>query len=146
MNKIDETLPILWKQKHPSGRGKEQTKREDQHPTKRTSLKSANTEQRLQINPFALKLNKLELVQLPRETKCTFWTDAHLQPLAKKKIFFFWFNFVMYPNWWSTRTLAKFGYRPDMKVEKLMNPFMCWLPAGTCCKNLEVKKIIIINF
>jgi hypothetical protein len=51
---------------------------------------------------------------------------------------FFWFNFVMYPNWWSTRTLAKCGYRPDMKVEKLMNPFMFWLPAGTCCKNLEV--------
>ncbi len=47
-------------------------------------------EQRLQINPFALKFNKLELVQLPRETMCTFSTDAFLQPL---EFFFFFFFF-----------------------------------------------------
>ncbi len=27
--------------------------------------------------------------------------------------------------------LAKFGYRPDMKVEKIKNPFTFWLSAGT---------------
>jgi hypothetical protein len=30
--------------------------------------------------------------------------------------------------------LAKFGSRPDMKAQKIKNPFMFWLPAGTCCK------------
>ncbi len=129
--KLMKTLPILWKLKHPSGRGKEQTEREDQHPAKRTSLKSANTRTKAEINPFALKFNKLELVQLPRAKLC-----AHFQQeliYNPWQVFFsslfFWFNFVMYPNWWSTRTLAKFGYRPDMEVEKIMNPFIlatCW--------------------
>jgi hypothetical protein len=30
--------------------------------------------------------------------------------------------------------LAKFGYRPDVKEEVYFNnPFIFWLPAGTCC-------------
>jgi len=32
--------------------------------------------------------------------------------------------------------LAKFGYRPDVKEEFLNNPFIFWLPAGTCCTDL----------
>jgi len=31
--------------------------------------------------------------------------------------------------------LAKFGYRPGMKIEKFMNPFIFWLPAGTYCRS-----------
>jgi hypothetical protein len=58
MNKIDETLPLLWKQKHPSGRGKEQTKREDQHPAKRTSLKSANTRTKAANQPICSKVQQ----------------------------------------------------------------------------------------
>jgi hypothetical protein len=27
--------------------------------------------------------------------------------------------------------LAKFGYRPGMKIEKFRYPFIYWLPAGT---------------
>ncbi len=128
MNKIDETLPILWKQKHPSGRGKEQTEREDQHPAKRTSLKSANTQNKGWNQPICSKVQQARVSAITQDkTMCTFSTGAHLQPLAS--FIFFWFNFVMYPNWWSTRTLAKFGYRPDMEVEKIMNPFIlatCW--------------------
>jgi hypothetical protein len=30
--------------------------------------------------------------------------------------------------------LAKFGSRPDMKAQKLKNPFIFWLPAGTRCR------------
>jgi hypothetical protein len=30
--------------------------------------------------------------------------------------------------------LAKFGSRPDMKAQKFKNPFIFWLPVGTCCK------------
>jgi hypothetical protein len=25
-----------------------------------------------------------------------------------------------------------------MKVQKIKNPFVFWLPAGTCCKNLAI--------
>jgi len=32
--------------------------------------------------------------------------------------------------------LAKFGYKPDMRVEKIKNFLMFFLPARTCCKNL----------
>ncbi len=139
MNKIDETLPILWKQKHPSGRGKEQTKREDQHPTKRTSLKSANTRTKAANQPICSKVQQARASAITQGNYVHIFNRCSFTTLGKFFFFlFFWFNFVMYPNWWSTRTLAKCGYRPDMKVEKLMNPFMFWLPAGTCCKNLEV--------
>ncbi len=30
--------------------------------------------------------------------------------------------------------LAKFGSRPDIKAQKIKNPFIFWLPAGTCCR------------
>jgi len=32
--------------------------------------------------------------------------------------------------------LAKFGYKPDIRVEKIKNFLMFFLPARTCCKNL----------
>jgi hypothetical protein len=32
--------------------------------------------------------------------------------------------------------LAKFGYGPDVKEEFFNNPFIFWLPAGTCCTDL----------
>jgi len=33
--------------------------------------------------------------------------------------------------------LSEFGCRPDVKVENLKNAFIFWLPAGTCCRDLE---------
>jgi hypothetical protein len=34
--------------------------------------------------------------------------------------------------------LARFGYKPNVKVEKLKNSFTFWLPAGACCRNLVI--------
>jgi len=34
--------------------------------------------------------------------------------------------------------LAKFGYRPGMKIKKFRYPFMYWLPAGTYCRDLAI--------
>jgi hypothetical protein len=40
--------------------------------------------------------------------------------------------------------LAKFGYRLDIKVKKFKNILIFWLPTGTCCRNLAIKKKSII--
>jgi hypothetical protein len=34
--------------------------------------------------------------------------------------------------------LAIFGQTPDMKAKTFTKPFIFWLPAGTCCKNLAI--------
>jgi hypothetical protein len=38
----------------------------------------------------------------------------------------------------SQEDLAKFGNRPEMKVENFKNPFVFWLLAKTCCKILAI--------
>jgi hypothetical protein len=55
-----------------------------------------------------------------------------------------WVFFSFFSILWSSQTddywqeyLAKFGYRPDMKVEKFKNLIIFQLPAGTCCENLS---------
>jgi hypothetical protein len=45
--------------------------------------------------------------------------------------------------------LAKFGYRPCLKVKTSKNHFMFWLPAGTYCRNMAIliiKKIYLGPF
>jgi hypothetical protein len=41
------------------------------------------------------------------------------------------------------RDLAKFGHRPDMKVENFKNFFTFWLLAETHCKNFA---LLIFSF
>lgn len=68
------------------------TKREDQHPAKRTSLKSANTQNKGWNQPICSKLQQARVSAITQgKTMCTFSTGAHLQPLAS--FLFFWFNF-----------------------------------------------------
>jgi hypothetical protein len=42
--------------------------------------------------------------------------------------------------------LAKFGYKPDMKVYIKKNPFMFWLQAITSCKKNPIIIYIFSNF
>jgi hypothetical protein len=45
----------------------------------------------------------------------------------------------------SQKDLAKFGNRPDMKVEIFKNPFVFWLLAKTCCKILAIYMYVCVG-
>jgi hypothetical protein len=42
--------------------------------------------------------------------------------------------------------LAKFGHRPDMKVENFKNLFTFWLLAETHCKNVAILNFFFLKF
>ncbi len=58
---------------------------------------------------------------------------------TKRALSFFLFlflNFLIQSNWHHPKgNLAKFGYRPYMKVKHFYNNHIFWLPAGTCCRS-----------
>jgi hypothetical protein len=72
--------------------------------------------------------------QWPMGTVMDFKKSRKLTSLSTRVFVFFVFfpNFVMWPKWWSSTriSITRFGYRPDMKVEILKNPFLFWLPCG----------------
>ncbi len=77
------------------------------------------------IYQLPLKLSNLNMfiLPMPYHTKQTL------------SFFHCFFNFAIQSNWChSKENLAKFGYRPYMKVKYFNNNFIFWLPAGTCCR------------
>ncbi len=52
------------------------------------------------------------------------------------QVFNYIFCDVARPSNTHKEDVAKFGYRSDIKVKKLQNSFIVWLPAGICCRNL----------
>lgn len=83
--------------------------------------------------------------QWPVRTVMDFKKSKKLTSLATRVLFYIFPNFVMWPKWWSSTriSITRFGYRPDIKVEFLKNPFMFWLPCGI---RFISEKIVNLHF